>query len=911
LLIVLAFVLLVFVICFGNFVKTVKADTFTSSIIMPSYEGGTVTSLTANIAYGGFDGTFIDIQLYQGASEVASTGDIPITYGVSGDVTGSVSYSLIPGDSYSLQETDGGGSDLFVNYLYATFTPTWQVTFGGVGFDSSVTGNVVVVNGNPESNGYSLFVTDGDAVTFNFDSTVSSTTSGEQFILEGQASSPQTITGPTTIQGNYQTQYYVTVLTPYSSPVGGGWFNAGSSAYISLLASLVSGSSGTQYAFNGWIGTGSGSYTGINIQPLLNVNGPIIETASWQTQYYLTVNGVYGSTTGTGWYNSGASASFTVTSPISGGTGIQDAFSSWTGVGSGSYTGSLQSSTCTMNAPVTETASWITQFYFTVTSSYNTPTGQGWYTSGTTAYAGLNSGTASGGAGIQYAFATWSVGGSNYAQSTAVIMTGPETASASWNTQYYLTVTSPYSTPSGAGWYNSGVYAYASVSGSPVIDSGGTHTLEGWGGGASGSGLTSNAILMNSPVTAVASWLTTGGGGGGGNTTYTATLTGVYYDDQAAAQTATTKYNLIFVNGTIDSGYLTSTVGNPSTVTIHSTTAFVQLTWNASSTENYTRVYSFNPQLGNTYNINLYIVDPNVPSYIYSFSITDFYGMINPYLETLVSNGSVNNVIECANLTEAGGTTTFILQQYQVYTLEFVCQQGTYSQSFTASILGTPGQLPVSLETLAGNFPISNSTGLLTAQANRASSSVVTVSYYDPTGNTSWVYVQITHQQGTNQIIDYTTNSTNGGSTQSFTWSLAAATTSYLVNVQSSSGGQPYSWNLNAPAPQSMANPFAGLFDWLGQQINTLPNVQTGWPVGTTSADIAQIIAALIIVLFLCIGSFRSAGVCCVLAWIIYGVMLYLGWMTITVYTIPQFALTGFVAVLIVIDESKQVTRET
>ena len=81
----------------------------------------------------------------------------------------------------------------------------------------------------------------------------------------------------------------------------------------------------------------------------VTMNGPITQTANWQTQYYLTVSGVYGSTTGSGWYNSGATATFNVTSPISGGTGVQLAFSSWSGSGPGSYTGSTQAASCIMN----------------------------------------------------------------------------------------------------------------------------------------------------------------------------------------------------------------------------------------------------------------------------------------------------------------------------------------------------------------------------------------------------------------------------------------------------------------------------------------------------------------------------------------------------------------------------------
>jgi hypothetical protein len=63
--------------------------------------------------------------------------------------------------------------------------------------------------------------------------------------------------------------------------------------------------------------------------------------------------------------------------------------------------------------------------------------------------------------------------------------------------------------------------------------------------------------------------------------------------------------------------------------------------------------------------------------------------------------------------------------------------------------------------------------------------------------------------------------------------------------------------------------------------------------------------------LFLCIGSFRSAGACCILSWIIFGILCFLGWFgVVTPYTVPQFALSGFVALIIAIDEGKSQTRE-
>jgi uncharacterized repeat protein (TIGR02543 family) len=88
-------------------------------------------------------------------------------------------------------------------------------------------------------------------------------------------------------------------------------------------------------------------------------------------------------------------------------------------------------------------------------------------------------------------------------------MNSAKTATANWKTQYYLNATSPYGTVTGSGWYDSGTSANAVLASGTV--SGGTGTqyvFTGWGGDASGTGLTSNNIIMNNPKAATASWKT-------------------------------------------------------------------------------------------------------------------------------------------------------------------------------------------------------------------------------------------------------------------------------------------------------------------------------------------------------------------------------------------------------------------
>jgi hypothetical protein len=328
-----------------------------------------------------------------------------------------------------------------------------------------------------------------------------------------------------------------------------------------------------------------------------------------------------------------------------------------------------------------------------------------------------------------------------------------------------------------------------------------------------------------------------------------------------------------------------------------------QIFWNASSALNYTRFIHFQMDNPATTNVAwLWITNPSEPSGIYTFSVADFYGMSNAYLRTSLSDNGVSQyLVEQVNL-ESAGTPSFVMQQYHTYTLTFLCDQGSYSQQFTAE-----NTLSNSLIVLAGVFPVTN-TSVPVADAQRLNATLIGVTYSDPASITTSGSIIITHKSGVTTINDYGTNTITNST--SVLWNAAMAGTSYNVNVTATINGVQYIWMLSVPE-QAGTNPFDGKFDWLGQNIPTMPHVQTGWPEGMTSTQIGQIIGASIVMLFLCIGSFRSAGACCILSWIIFGVLVYLGWMgAVTPYTIPQFALSGVVALLVHFSEAKDTVRE-
>jgi hypothetical protein len=149
----------------------------------------------------------------------------------------------------------------------------------------------------------------------------------------------------------------------------------------------------------------------------------------------------------------------------------------------------------------------------TVASAYDSPTPSGTttYFAGTSITANVTS-PVSGPSGTQYMCTGWTGTGDVAASGsgTTMIFTISQDSSITWNwkTQYYLTVVSPYNTAGGTGWYDSGATAYATlILGTvPIVPGWEQAVFTGWSDDASGTGLTSNAITMNGPKTAVAGW---------------------------------------------------------------------------------------------------------------------------------------------------------------------------------------------------------------------------------------------------------------------------------------------------------------------------------------------------------------------------------------------------------------------
>ncbi len=140
---------------------------------------------------------------------------------------------------------------------------TWSVVFGGQGYSSSGT-NLTI----PDVLGGTYGISVGTAVS----------PSG---LVEYQATSSDpaayTVRGNATLDLTYQTYYWVGVSASVGGSVspGSGFYEAGNLLYLVATPNAT-------YTFNGWGGSGTGSYSGSNATASILVQSPLTEIATFR-----------------------------------------------------------------------------------------------------------------------------------------------------------------------------------------------------------------------------------------------------------------------------------------------------------------------------------------------------------------------------------------------------------------------------------------------------------------------------------------------------------------------------------------------------------------------------------------------------------------------------------------------------
>ena len=492
--------------------------TFTVSPSLTLNPTSGIVGSSFTIASNGFAATST-VNLSFGGSQI-STNPSTLTTGSTGSFSATCVVPNATGGNQTVTATDSSTNH---NSASTLFRVDEQITI-----TSNPTGSgYVTVDGTPYSTPQTFIWIAGSQHTLVANSPVG--TSGSRYVYSswndtGSITHTYTVpTSPSTVVASFTLQYQITMASNFGSlsPSNSSWYNAGSAVTIYAVSpSIVAGE---QYIWNGWTGSGTGSYTGSgNNTSLVTMNGPISETATWTHQFTLTMAANFGtfSPASGNWYNAGTQVTIYTVSP-SVGAGEQYVWNGWTGSGTGSYTGiGNNTSLVTMNGPITETATWTHQWQLTFqqnglsndalgtvltigsnATTYSQLPQTGIWVNASTTYSFTTTITA--GTGKQYALTSIS--------GPVSPLTSSGTVMGNYVTQYQLTMATNFGTtsPTSGSWYNSGssVTIYAT---SPSVGNGERYTWNGWTGSGSGSysgtGNNSALVTMNGAVTETASW---------------------------------------------------------------------------------------------------------------------------------------------------------------------------------------------------------------------------------------------------------------------------------------------------------------------------------------------------------------------------------------------------------------------
>jgi hypothetical protein len=230
----------------------------------------------------------------------------------------------------------------------------------------------------------------------------------------------------------------------YDTPRTFIWVNA-STHYLEALSPLA-GIIGVRYVWDNWDDAGAQNHT------YTTPNSDATVTASYNTQFFLTVNSEFDDPQGEGWYDELYPAiPFNVTSPVEV-NGTRYICTGFEGDVSGSGTMGVIYS---IDSPKAVTFLWdATDYYLTVNSEYGTTHGEGWYKPGDTPEFYVTPEFIEED-GVRHVFQGWTgdyIDGANPAGAKQILMDGPKTVTAVWRDRFFIEIISPYGSPKGSSW---------------------------------------------------------------------------------------------------------------------------------------------------------------------------------------------------------------------------------------------------------------------------------------------------------------------------------------------------------------------------------------------------------------------------------------------------------------------------
>jgi hypothetical protein len=335
------------------------------------------------------------------------------------------------------------------------------------------------------------------------------------------------MSSPKSCTASWDTEHYVDLgnggKSATTSPTD-GWYTSNTPITISISPDVVNQGTGTRYAFDSWSGSNCGSSSQSSQSSFtITLNAPVDCTATWTTQYKLTVNdGGHGTVSSNPvssgyWFDSATSVRLRLTAEYD--TASADSrhrFLSWSGDCSGSSYSN--SNPITMNGPKTCSLVWDQEYRILISAGgrgTTTPTeGEYWYADAETKTIEIDQTPVVDSSGrTRWSFTAWS--GSRDCNgatdsSLNVVIQGPMTCTATWQTEHQLQTMTPYSeitTNPSTQWHGEGTTVVLTLTATEQMSGADTrYSFDRWSGDCSGTD-SSSSVTMVAPLTCNADWI--------------------------------------------------------------------------------------------------------------------------------------------------------------------------------------------------------------------------------------------------------------------------------------------------------------------------------------------------------------------------------------------------------------------
>jgi len=336
------------------------------------------------------------------------------------------SHYFAEGGRYVFRRWDDGPLDRSRNIIVKD-PATYQAIF--------TTQYIASIRTGPNSSESEGWYDEGIVIQLSVNSTVIPQGDGSRIVFRGwsnNASEPTinlTVNGPTAVEALWMRQYFLQVSSTYGNAEGGGWHDESSEVNFGLYPVVVDCGNGTRRIFRLWVGEGAGGYSGEEPNKTLTVTGPVNETATWGTQYYLAVNSTHGQPLGAGWHDEFTATNVSVESAVYDSETSRFIFQRWNGL----VDGQEANVTIMVDSPISIEAVWQREFYLNLSSQYGETWGAGWYAEGSNASFGVISPPPN---IIGYVFDGWTGDETAKTLNATALMDGPKSMNAKWHRDY-------------------------------------------------------------------------------------------------------------------------------------------------------------------------------------------------------------------------------------------------------------------------------------------------------------------------------------------------------------------------------------------------------------------------------------------------------------------------------------------